>query len=77
MPRQKPLHLPTAEANFELCCKIWTRMLGMVGLRKRHTAILGDTQKTRDIHTNIYIIKKKKIKNNNHSHFYMDMKKLN
>ena len=34
-------------------------------LRKRHTAILGDNQKTSDIHTNIFITKEKKMKNNN------------
>ena len=34
-------------------------------LRKRHTAILGDNQKTSDIHTNVFITKEKKMKNNN------------
>ena len=44
--------------------------------RKRRTAILGDIQKTSDIHTNIFISEEKKIKDNNHGYFYMDMKKL-
>ena len=44
--------------------------------RKRRTAILGDIQKTSDIHTNIFISEEKKMKNNNHGYFYMDMKKL-
>ena len=44
--------------------------------RKIHTAIQGDIQKTCDRPTNISIIKEKKITNNNHGYFYIDMKKI-
>ena len=36
----------------------------------------GDIQKTCDRPTNISIIKEKKITNNNHGYFYIDMKKI-
>ena len=43
---------------------------------KRNIAILGDIQKTCEIPKNNFIIKEKKMTNNNHSYFYMNMKKF-
>ena len=81
----RSIYFAIFDSYLSYCCLVWAQNFNTIQqililqkrlfLENKNTTILGDIQKACDIPTNIFIIKEKKMTNNNHSYFYMDMKK--